>query len=100
LYTSHSIYDKIVKNARFINVISITNHDMRLKNISVSESNYAALKSLGGAGESFNDVISDLIEKVLTTENPSIENNFKELRSERRPRNHAQTALIPANSDI
>jgi predicted CopG family antitoxin len=34
---------------------------MALKTISVSEDNYRILKKLGGAGDSFNDVITELI---------------------------------------
>ena len=41
---------------------------MRLKNISVSETNYQVLKDLGRAGESFNDVISELIARVLVAD--------------------------------
>ena len=33
----------------------------KLKRIVVSEKNYVALKRLGGAGDSFNDVISKLL---------------------------------------
>jgi predicted CopG family antitoxin len=52
---------------------------MRLKNISVSETNYHELREFGGAGQSFNDVISELIARV------------KKLESEQRPLNQAQT---------
>ncbi|MGI0043738.1 MAG: antitoxin VapB family protein [Nitrososphaeraceae archaeon] len=34
---------------------------MVLKTISISEDNYRMLKKLGGAGDSFNDVITELI---------------------------------------
>jgi predicted CopG family antitoxin len=37
---------------------------MRLKQISISEENYFILKSYGKAGDSFNDVISDIL-KIL-----------------------------------
>lgn len=33
----------------------------KLKTIAISENNYSALKSLGKAGDSFNDVISKLL---------------------------------------
>jgi predicted CopG family antitoxin len=33
----------------------------KLKTIAISECNYAALKSLGKAGDSFNDVLSKLL---------------------------------------
>lgn len=36
-----------------------------LKQIAISEQNYYALKKLGGAGDSFNDVITVLLEKVV-----------------------------------
>jgi predicted CopG family antitoxin len=36
---------------------------MGLKTISISEDNYRTLKKLGGAGDSFNDVITELIGK-------------------------------------
>jgi predicted CopG family antitoxin len=36
---------------------------MALRTISVSEDNYRTLKKLGGAGDSFNDVITELIRK-------------------------------------
>jgi predicted CopG family antitoxin len=34
---------------------------MTLKTIAISEDNYQTLKKLGGAGDSFNDVITELI---------------------------------------
>jgi len=36
----------------------------KFKNIVVSETNYNILKRLGEAGESFNDVITDILNKV------------------------------------
>ena len=73
---------------------------MGLRNISVSQNNYTALKSLGKAGDSFNDVISALIKEIQSTEHPRMENSFKELRSEERPGNRTQTIASSANSDI
>jgi predicted CopG family antitoxin len=35
-----------------------------LKMIAVSEDNYLALKSLGRAGDSFNDVVTEVLKKV------------------------------------
>lgn len=35
--------------------------DRKLKLIAVSKANYATLKSLGGKGDSFNDVITELL---------------------------------------
>ena len=35
-----------------------------LKMIAVSEENYLALKKLGNAGDSFNDVITRILEKI------------------------------------
>lgn len=55
---------------------------MALKTISVSEDNYRTLKRLGEAGDSFNDVITELIGRK--------DGMKKGLRSER-PGNHAQT---------
>ena len=42
---------------------------MQLKCISVSTNNYKNLKNLGKAGDSFNDVITDLLKKVGSIEN-------------------------------
>ena len=39
---------------------------MSLKTIAISSENYENLKNLGRAGESFNDVITDLINKTRT----------------------------------
>jgi predicted CopG family antitoxin len=39
-----------------------------LKHITVDERNYLALKRLGSAGDSFNDVISRLLKKSTTRE--------------------------------
>jgi flagellar hook-basal body complex protein FliE len=39
----------------------------RLTNISVSYENYLKLKKMGGAGDSFNDVLSELLKKVSQT---------------------------------
>ena len=36
----------------------------KLKLIAISETNYQNLKRRGGAGDSFNDVITELLEKV------------------------------------
>ena len=38
---------------------------MRLKNIAISETNYEKLRNLGYAGQSFNDVISELIAQCV-----------------------------------
>jgi hypothetical protein len=35
----------------------------KLKHITVSESNYFALKQLGDAGDSFNDVVTEVLKK-------------------------------------
>lgn len=37
---------------------------MSYKNISISESNYKTLKTMGQAGDSFNDVLTDLLAKL------------------------------------
>ena len=37
----------------------------RYKNISISESNYRTLKTMGQAGDSFNDVLTDMLIKIL-----------------------------------
>ena len=71
---------------------------MRLKTISISESNYEILRNFGKTGMSFNDVISELITRVRT-ENPCLRDNVKKLRSEGRPRNHTQTVSPPTSSD-
>jgi predicted CopG family antitoxin len=39
-----------------------------LKQIAISRRNYDALKKLGGAGDSFNDVISQLLKTAVITE--------------------------------
>jgi predicted CopG family antitoxin len=57
---------------------------MGLKTISISEDNYRTLKKLGGAGDSFNDVITELIGKEGAIK--------KGLQSDRRPGNHSLTA--------
>jgi hypothetical protein len=72
---------------------------MRLKNISVSETNYRILGDLGHAGQSFNDVISELIALVPTAGDPKAKLWYKKLQSEQRPLNHAQTVSSPVNSD-
>jgi predicted CopG family antitoxin len=42
------------------------------KNIVVSESNYLALKRLGGTGDSFNDVLSNILQKISQLEKRKI----------------------------
>ena len=59
---------------------------MKLRNISVSETNYEKLRNLGYAGQSFNDVISELIAQCV-----------KKQRSEQRPANHTQTGHLPTH---
>jgi predicted CopG family antitoxin len=39
----------------------------QLINIAVSKANYIALKRLGNAGDSFNDVISGVLKKTIGT---------------------------------
>ena len=39
-----------------------------LKQIAISKTNYDALKKLGGAGDSFNDVISKLLKTAIIPE--------------------------------
>jgi predicted CopG family antitoxin len=39
-----------------------------LKHITVDERNYLTLKQMGNAGDSFNDVISRLLQKPITLE--------------------------------
>jgi hypothetical protein len=36
----------------------------KLKHITISESNYLTLKTLGNAGDSFNDVVTGVLKKV------------------------------------
>jgi predicted CopG family antitoxin len=57
---------------------------MALKTISISENNYRTLKKLGEAGDSFNDVITELIGKKGTLK--------KGLQSDTRPANQSLTA--------
>jgi predicted CopG family antitoxin len=40
----------------------------KLRQIAVNEDNYQALKELGQAGDSFNDVITAVLKKVKNTE--------------------------------
>ena len=42
-----------------------------LKQIAVSEENYLILKGLGSAGDSFNDVVTDVLKKVTQPEKPA-----------------------------
>jgi predicted CopG family antitoxin len=71
---------------------------MGLKNIAISESNYEILKNLGKAGESFNDVLSQLIMRMHPVEHSRLNDSDQKLRSEERPRNHTQMAASSANS--
>jgi predicted CopG family antitoxin len=41
----------------------------KLKQIAVSKQNYILLKSLGQAGDSFNDVVSQLLKSAAATAN-------------------------------
>jgi hypothetical protein len=43
---------------------------MELKMIAISQTNYELLKNFGRAGDSFNDVVTDLIGKVETLRSP------------------------------
>jgi predicted CopG family antitoxin len=42
----------------------LTKQRNRLTTIAVSEENYLALKRLGSAGDSFNDVVTEVLKKV------------------------------------
>jgi hypothetical protein len=55
-----------------LNVVSVIIFAMKLRNISVSEVNYQKLRNLGHTGQSFNDVITELVERALTTKDPKI----------------------------
>ena len=39
-------------------------HNNRLTTIAVSSKNYLALKRLGNAGDSFNDVVTEILRKI------------------------------------
>ena len=41
----------------------------KLKNIAISQENYLRLKKLGTAGDSFNDVVTELLSKTLEVKN-------------------------------
>lgn len=41
----------------------------KLTTISVSKENYLALKRLGSAGDSFNDVLTDVLKKIKSVAN-------------------------------
>jgi predicted CopG family antitoxin len=41
-----------------------TNESNKLTNISITHENYLKLKKLGGAGDSFNDVITELLKRM------------------------------------
>ncbi len=71
---------------------------MRLRNIAVSETNYRILGDFGRAGQSFNDVISELIALVPNAGDTKLNNGIN-LQSEQRPLNRAQTLSSPVNSD-
>jgi hypothetical protein len=47
---------------------------MQLRTIAVSSNNYQVLKNLGRAGDSFNDVITDLVQKAGPVEGPLQDN--------------------------
>jgi hypothetical protein len=72
---------------------------MRLRNIAVSETNYQILGDLGHAGQSFNDVISELIARIPTIGDPKLNNGIKKLQSERGLAASAQTVSSPVNPD-
>jgi predicted CopG family antitoxin len=42
----------------------LTKSRIKLTTIAVSEENYLALKRLGSAGDSFNDVVTEVLKKV------------------------------------
>jgi hypothetical protein len=44
-----------------------------LKMIAVSEENYLALKRLGSAGDSFNDVVTEVLKKVILWGDPAMD---------------------------
>lgn len=50
---------------------------IRRKLISVNENNYTALKKLGQAGDSFNDVITDTLNKLKTVPRLEAQNASK-----------------------
>jgi predicted CopG family antitoxin len=54
---------------------------LKLKRIVISERNYLALKMLGHAGDSFNDVISKLLR---------IERSYKEMKKQQEEQQHPQ----------
>jgi predicted CopG family antitoxin len=44
----------------------------KLKQIAIDERNYLALKQLGGAGDSFNDVIREVLKRVKMDQEEAI----------------------------
>lgn len=47
----------------------------KLKNIVISEDNYRILKELGNAGDSFNDVLTDILSFFLSGKKQTKEGN-------------------------
>jgi predicted CopG family antitoxin len=44
----------------------------KLRNIAISQDNYQKLKTLGTAGDSFNDVISKVLSEIDAEQKPSV----------------------------
>jgi hypothetical protein len=57
----HNSYNKRNSN---VTVDHVTSQDNKLTTISISYNNYLKLKKLGGAGDSFNDVISGMLRRL------------------------------------
>jgi predicted CopG family antitoxin len=62
---------------------SVRRRRLKLKRIVVSEQNYAALKMLGYAGDSFNDVISKLLR---------IERSYQEMKKQQEEEQQQEVA--------
>jgi hypothetical protein len=72
---------------------------VKLRNSSLSETDHQILGDLGRAGQTFNDVISELIALYRLQNIQKLNYGIKKLQTEQRPLNHAQTVSSPVNSD-
>jgi hypothetical protein len=59
---------------------------IRLRHIVIDENNYAALKELGKAGDSFNDVLTDILmkTKMIPKAGPEVEAHKQSLQCHRK----------------
>lgn len=68
LHNCHNLNNTNKKRNSNVTKSNVMEKKNKLTTISISYNNYLSLKKLGGAGDSFNDVITEILRRVVNFE--------------------------------